>query len=136
MVKHALRMYEDSLCRCGHSLKLTQKPDAHIAYRATTIDCPACAKGESERERERGPGKITYVEDLRDTPSAMEADADDIMWFPDEGTAQLDARYTDAVGLDRYADTTEAAATSSPTTVMTPAISPLVDRASEHSSEK
>lgn len=62
-------------------MRLTQADDAALAYRATTITCPACAA--AERDRETGAGKITYVEDLRDTPGAMDPDADDIMWMPD-----------------------------------------------------
>lgn len=97
-VKLALRMYEDGLCRCGHSIRLTQADDAALAYRPKTITCRACLV--AERERESGPGKITYVEDLRDTPGAMDVDADDVMWFPDDDSVPMDVRYTDAEGLD------------------------------------
>lgn len=95
MVKLALQMYEDSLCRCGHSRLLTRLPDASIAYRAKTETCPACAAGERERNTEKGAGKSTYVEDLRDTPGAMDPDnADDIMWMPDDDDAvAVDAKY-------------------------------------------
>lgn len=135
MVKLALRMYEDSVCRCGHSRFLTQRHDAAIAYRAVTETCVGCATGERERSTEKGAGKITYVQDLRDTPGAMDLDADDIMWMPDDDSVPVDARYTDA-GLDKYALNAPAAATSNPTMATTAAIMPLDERASEHSSEK
>ncbi len=75
-------------------MRLTQADDAALAYRATTITCPACAA--AERDRETGAGKITYVEDLRDTPGAMDPDADDIMWFPDPDTMPINASGDDA----------------------------------------
>ena len=83
MVKAALRMYEDSLCACGHSMMLTQADDARIAYQATTVTCPACELREKERETERGAGRITMVRDLRDTPGAMEDD--EVRWVPGPG---------------------------------------------------
>lgn len=89
-VKLALRMHEDSLCRCGHSMRLTQAEDAPIAYRGSTLTCHACAA--AEHARESGAGKFTVVEDLRDTPGAMDLDADDIRWMPPEGTP-MDVRY-------------------------------------------
>lgn len=129
MVKAALRILEDSMCRCGHSMMLTQAPDARAAYRPETLTCPACEAAEGERKRETGAGKITYVKDMRDTPGAMGPDADDIMWFPDDDqVAALD-------GV-RYADTDPAAAMSTPTPTTTAATMPLPDRASEHSSAK
>lgn len=95
MVKIALRMYEDSLCRCGHSVLLTQAPDALLAYRAKTVTCPACASGERERKRADDPGQMVYVEDLRDTPGAMDPDADDVIWMPDPDDAVAwDAKFS------------------------------------------
>lgn len=104
MVKMALRIYEDSLCRCGHSMMLTQAADAKIAYRPETVTCQACAAGERGRDKDPGPGDITFVKDLRDTPGAMDPDADDIMWFPDDDSVPMDVRYSaedDTGGLDR-----------------------------------
>jgi hypothetical protein len=85
MVKAALRILDDSMCRCGHSMLLTQADDAALAYRAETITCPACAEAEKSRPKEPDAGQHTYVRDVRDTPGAMDPDtADDIMWFPDD----------------------------------------------------
>lgn len=98
MVKLALRIYEDSLCRCGHSMLLTQASDAKIAYRAKTVTCQACAAGERGREKDPAPGDITYVEDLRGT-DAMDLDADDIMWMPDDDdVVPVDARFEPSAG--------------------------------------
>ena len=83
MVKAALRMYEDSLCACGHSMMLTQAEDARVAYQVTTVTCPACELREKERENERGAGRITMVRDLRDTPGAM--DDGEVRWVPGPG---------------------------------------------------
>lgn len=103
MVKRALRIYEDSLCRCGHSAFLTQADDARMAYRAKTSTCFACAAGERGREKKPSPGQITYVEDLRDTPGAMDADAEDTMWMPDDDMdVPADLRYSaETDGLDK-----------------------------------
>jgi hypothetical protein len=85
MVKVALRMFEDSLCRCGHSMFLTQAEDAGLAYRAKTIICPACAEAEKARTKDPEAGQHTYIEDVRDRPEEMDPEkADDIMWFPDD----------------------------------------------------
>jgi hypothetical protein len=89
MVKAALRILDDSMCRCGHSMLLTQADDAALAYRAETITCPACAEAEKSRPKEPDAGQHTYVRDVRDTPGAMDPDtADDIMWFPDDDSVR------------------------------------------------
>lgn len=82
MVKAALTIYEDSLCACGHSMALTQASDAIDAYKAETVTCPACAAREREREQDHGPGRITMVRDLRDTPAADLEDDYEVRWMP------------------------------------------------------
>lgn len=91
MVKAALRIFEDSLCRCGHSMILARKGDADLAYRGATWTCPACAAAERARPKDPDAGQHVYVEDVRDTPGAMDPDADDVMWMPPAG-AELDDR--------------------------------------------
>lgn len=78
-MKLALRMYEDSLCSCGHSSFLAHGPEGHDEYEADSVKCHACAEGERARERDSSPapGTKMFVKDLHDDPRDDEPDGED-----------------------------------------------------------
>ena len=75
-VKLALRMYEDSLCACGHSALLAHGAEGVGEYDAKTVTCHACAAKERAKKTET-PGQKVYAEDLHDNPPEPDAPADD-----------------------------------------------------------
>jgi hypothetical protein len=73
LVKLALRLYEQSLCQCGHSSFLAHGPEGVGEYEARTITCHACKAREREKPTD-APGVKVYTEDLHDEPHDDEVD--------------------------------------------------------------
>ena len=65
LVKLAFRLYEASLCSCGHSMFLAHGPEGVGEYEARTVTCHACKAKEREKRSEQ-PGLKLWAEDLHD----------------------------------------------------------------------
>jgi CDGSH-type Zn-finger protein len=72
MVKLALRKYEDSLCRCGHSSYLAHGDQGLGEYERTTFTCHACkeAASKSEDQEDDKPWRVAMIRDLHDDPKS------------------------------------------------------------------
>lgn len=67
VVKRALRIYEDSLCSCGHSSLLSHGAEGVGEYEEGTITCHACKAMESVKGDGK-PGQKRFARDLHDDP--------------------------------------------------------------------
>jgi uncharacterized Zn finger protein len=66
-MKLALHLFEQSLCRCGHSSFLAHGREGVGEFDTQTVTCHAC--GETARQTdELKPGQIRYTVDRHDDP--------------------------------------------------------------------
>lgn len=76
MVKRALRIYEDSLCSCGHSSLLSHGNEGVGEYEEDSVTCHACKAVESVKADGK-PGQKRFTRDLHDDPPEPEPTEDD-----------------------------------------------------------
>lgn len=78
-IKLALRIFEDSLCSCGHSSLLSHGREGVGEYEIQTVRCHACAEAEkaAERDSDKVPGMKTFVRDLHDDPRDPDSEVED-----------------------------------------------------------
>jgi hypothetical protein len=60
-------MFEDSLCRCGHSAFIAHGENGVGEYDAKPTTCHACKEAErASRDDDRSPGRVVSVRALHD----------------------------------------------------------------------
>lgn len=79
-----MKMYEDSLCRCGHSSLLAHGPAGIGEYDTMAVTCHACKAG-AVKDKDSGPGVLTMVRDLHDAPRDPDEELPDHADISDAG---------------------------------------------------